>query len=145
MIIASDCIMNIRQAKNQDQKEISRLYQQLYYEEESSDIIPTTNSQLKSILLVAEEQDKIIGFIWANCIAFGIRRYGYLEDLYVDDKYRAKGVAKSLISAVKDEFKEFNVNAVFVTTEKENQIAQNLYIKEGFSLCSGPWFVWIPK
>ncbi len=138
--------MKIREAKPQDQKQINRLYQQLYFNEKNNEskLILTTNSQFKNILYVAEDQDKIIGFIWANFIAFGIRRYGYIEDIYVDVAYRKKGVAKSLISAVKEEFKVLKTDAVFVTTEKENKIAQNLYINENFNICPGPWFYWVP-
>lgn len=138
--------MKIRNAKIEDQIEISRLYRKLYSNEEGIelDTIPISNTLFKNILLVAEDQDKIMGFIWANFIAFGIRRYGYIEDLYVEMDYRKQGIAKSLITAVKEEFKNLNTDAVFVTTEIENQIAQNFYLKEGFNKCLGPWFQWLP-
>ena len=138
--------MKIRTAENQDHLEITSLYQKLYSDEKwnESDLIPISTSQIKSILLVAEDFEKLIGFIWANFIAFGIRRYGYIEDLYVQEEYRKRGIAKSLISAVKKEFKELKTNAVFVSTELENQIAQNLYLSENFRKCNGPWFYWAP-
>ena len=106
--------------------------------------IPFDYCDFKNILLIAEDDEKIIGFIWGNFIAFGLGRYGYMEDLYVNKKHRNTGVAKSLITASKEEFKKLNVATVFVTTEKGNKPAINLFLKEEFERCPGPWFYWIP-
>ena len=138
--------MEIKHAIESDYKECSKLYRKLYSELEEIKIqeIPFDYKDFKNILLIAKNDNKIIGFIWGNFIAFGLGKYGYIEDLYVDKEYRNKGVAKSLILSIKEEFKQLKVSTVFVTTEKENTPAINLYLKEGFETCPGPWFQWIP-
>ena len=139
--------MRIRKAIKGDKEAFSELYHQLYSDNENkkSGLIPIEQSNFKNILLIAEDNEEMIGFIWANFISFGFSRYGYVEDLYVKSEHRKKGIATSLISALKDKFKELNVEAVFITTEKENKEAINFFSKEGFNLCPGPWFYWDPS
>ena len=138
--------MRIRKATNEDQEEFSRLYHLLYSNNENikSKSVPFEYTKFTNLLLVAEENGKLIGFIWGYFLALGIRRYGYVEDLFVKKKHRNQGVATSLLAALKREFKNLEVDAIFVTTEKDNKEATNLYLKEDFKLCSGSWFFWAP-
>ena len=138
--------MNVRQISSKDQDQLSRLYHSLYSDEKNikSKSIPFDNANLVNLLLVAELDKKLIGFIWGYFITLGIRRYGYVEDLFVEEDYRNKGIATALLVALKDKFIELKVETVFVTTEKENENAINLYLREGFQSCPGPWFFWTP-
>jgi len=107
--------------------------------------IPLNKAEYKNILLIAEENRKIIGFIWGNFISFGVSPYGYIDDLFVDENYRNQRVASKLIALIKEQFKALSVNAVFTQTGEDNHIARNLYQKEGFNPCQGLWFYWTPK
>ena len=138
--------MKIRLVNDKDQEDFSRLYYLLYSDDEGikSNPIPFDNTNFSNLLLVVEEESKLIGFIWGYFLALGIRRYGYVEDLFIEENHRNQGIASSLLTALKEEFKKLEVEAVFVTTEKDNQEAINLYLKEDFEVCPGPWFFWAP-
>ena len=63
-----------------------------------------------SIILVAKENNEVIGFLsgfvkylfpW-----FNIKRVGHISFMFIDERYRRKGVGKQLINYAKDWFKE---------------------------------------
>lgn len=81
--------------------------------------------------LVAEVNGKVIGFT-----AYLFHRHTamtndvcYLQDLFTDEKYRGKGVGKSLILAVSERAKERGSIQVYWMTHESNEIARTLYDK----------------
>jgi ribosomal-protein-alanine N-acetyltransferase len=142
--------MRIRNFTKKDKKIVSELYYELHPIEEKEKkrkglLVPVEKSKLKTILLVAEENSRVVGFIWGNLIIYGFFRYGTIEELFVKKEFRNKGIGRSLVKQIMKRFKNFKVKVVFVTTEKENKEAIDLYKKLGFKLCKGPWFYWNPK
>ena len=142
--------MRIRNFTQKDKKIISELYYELHPIEEKEKrkkglLVPVEKSRLKTILLVAEENNRVEGFIWGNLIVYGFFRYGTIEELFVKKEFRNKGIGRSLVKEIMKQFKNFKVKAVLVATDKENKEAIELYKKLGFKLCKGPWFYWSPK
>jgi len=142
--------MKIRNFAQKDKKTVSELYYELHPVEEKErkekcSLIPIEKSRLKTILLVVEEKDQIIGFVWGNLIVYGFFRYGTIDELFVKKEFRNKGIGSSLVKAIMKKFKGLKTKVVFVATEKENKEAIELYKKLGFKLCKGPWFYWNPK
>ncbi|TFF96723.1 MAG: N-acetyltransferase [Promethearchaeota archaeon] len=84
--------MEIRNATELDKEEFSQLYQKLYSPEGTKpppqDSLPIENPAFFNLPMVAVEQDTIVGFIWGYVVDFGLKRYGYVEDLYVDEGWR---------------------------------------------------------
>ncbi|MBM4402471.1 MAG: GNAT family N-acetyltransferase, partial [Candidatus Cloacimonetes bacterium] len=141
--------IKIRSFAPKDKKVVSGLYYALHPVEEKERkekglLVPVEKSRLETILLVAEEDNQIVGFVWGNLIVYGFFRYGTIEELFVKRELRNRGIGGSLIEAIIKRFERLKVKVVFVTTEKENEEAINLYKKLGFKLCKGPWFYWNP-
>lgn len=85
-------------------------------------------------IIVAEEENKIIGYLYGyqkndetlhNKIAV-------LDALYIEEIYRKKGVASSLISSFKTWCLESGIQEVEVNVLSQNLKAKNLYIKHHF-------------
>lgn len=132
--------MTIRKAQVKDKKEISGLYYQLYPEHKGAKkLIPIQNFRAKNLLFVAEEENKIIGFVWGTFINYGISRYGYIEELFVNKKFRGKKIGTFLVKRILEEFKKLKVWALFVSLSKEDKMVLNFYKKLGFKPCRGSW------
>lgn len=132
--------MKIRKAELKDKKVISELYYQLYPKHKGpKETIPIEVLQAKSLLFLAEEDTKAVGFIWGTFINYGISKYGYIDELFVKKEFRRKGIASSLVKTVLEEFKKLKAWAVFVSTSGENEWVRTFYNKFGFKLCKGPW------
>lgn len=80
-------------------------------------------------LLLARESGVALGFVtlvfhrstWARTT------YCYLEDLYVDERTRGKGVGRCLIEAVSDIARENGSERLYWNTDGANKTAQSLY------------------
>jgi ribosomal protein S18 acetylase RimI-like enzyme len=90
----------------------------------------------KSLVFVAEESEKLIGYVMISVGKF--RPYIYLwkkearlDDLFVDEKYRGKGVAKKLFNIAKKFAKENNVDYLKFNVDVKNERANNFYDKFG--------------
>ena len=55
--------------------------------------------------------------------------YCYLEDLYVEDRFRGKGVGRLLIEAVWDDCLRKGVKRLYWKTQDKNKIARIIYDK----------------
>lgn len=81
--------------------------------------------------LVAESNGEIVGIAhfhyqlstWSDTF------HCYLEDLYVTESSRGKGVATMLIAEVKKLAIEYNCSELFWITKESNQTARKLYDK----------------
>ena len=88
------------------------------------------------IVLVAVEDTKIIAYIRGtltktlDVLNVGLR--GVMDNLYVEEKYRRKGIAKKLIEELIKWFKEKNVDVMTVHVYSSNLKAIVLYKKFGF-------------
>ena len=102
------------------------------------DRIPTTEnlenvtSSPNNYLLVAKENDDIIGtltlvFYWAPS---GVK--AWIEDVIVDDKARGKGVATALIWHALNLARENGAEKVDLSSRPWREAANNLYLKLGF-------------
>lgn len=83
------------------------------------------------VLLVAREQGQVVGFAsviehrstWARTC------YAYLEDLFVADHARGRGVARKLIEGVVAHAKSEHCERVYWVTHEANTPARALYDK----------------
>jgi GNAT superfamily N-acetyltransferase len=86
----------------------------------------------KSVIFVAEEKDRIVGFCWCTISDRGVDKQGELAEFYVENEYRGKGIGKELITAAKQLFLDENVEVAFVWTHRGNDEAIKLYRDAGF-------------
>ena len=133
--------MNVREATIDDSIELTKMYRNLYEEDFSmNSLIPIDKTQLISKIFLAQEKNTEVGFIWINFIAYGISKYGYIEELYVKPAFRNKGYGSMLVEKAKKFFLEQSVHAVFVSIQLNNETVANFYQKHDFEKCKGLWF-----
>jgi GNAT superfamily N-acetyltransferase len=86
-------------------------------------------NELKMFGFVAESEDGIIGF--THCLfrpsTWTETDYCYLEDLFVYQNIRGKGVGRALIEKVVELAKEKKSKRVYWTTQEFNKSARVLY------------------
>jgi len=143
--------MKIRNATKKDKRSISELYYELHPVEEKENkekglLVPIEKSKIKPILLVAEENKQIVGFIWAHFIQYGFFKYGTIDELFVKKEFRGKGVGSALLKKAIKKLQNFKAKIILVGTEKENKEAIKLYKDVGFELGERSlWFYWNSK
>ncbi|PIX88494.1 MAG: hypothetical protein COZ30_00680 [Candidatus Nealsonbacteria bacterium CG_4_10_14_3_um_filter_36_16] len=143
--------MRIRNATKRDKKIISDLYYRLHPVEEKESrekglLVPIEKSKIKPIFLVAEENKKVVGFVWAHLIQYGLFKYGTIDEFFVKKEFRGKGVGSNLLKKSIKKLEKLNPKIILVGTEKENKEAIKLYQKVGFELGKRSlWFYWNPK
>lgn len=91
-------------------------------------------SSNKNILLFAEEDGKIIGYIHGTFFSSHHGSGGYGEDMFVLKGSRKKGVATSLIKAFMKILKSNGYGRFLLSVNVKNKNAINLYKKLGFEI-----------
>ena len=86
----------------------------------------------KGILLVAKENDNLIGFLAAE---FTLGKFIWVDFLVVDKKYRRKGFGKILFNKMEQIAKKKGFNNIFLIVPKFNKNSikfyKSLYMKKG--------------
>lgn len=85
----------------------------------------------ENILLIAEEDNKVIGYIYAK-INSEIDDV-YIDFIGVDSNYREKGYGKKLLYSALKIFKENGVKTLLLWVDKKNEAAIKLYKSIGFA------------
>ncbi len=85
--------------------------------------------------LVAEVNDKVIGFIWSGLAYVGIPvdEVGVIYMLIVDPDYQKKGIAHKLVEALAERCQIRGINTVRAVVNERHWELQNYFQKLGFS------------
>ena len=88
-------------------------------------------SDPKHVILVVEEEDAIIGFsdIWIYPEFIHGGQTAYLNNFFITEKFRRKGIGSKLLKETIAKAKERNAVAMHISVLPENVIAQNFYKK----------------
>lgn len=88
----------------------------------------------ESVIYVALINDKPVGFtqLYPKYSSMRAVKNWILNDLYVEEAYRKKGIAGQLIQAAMDFAKADNARFVQLETQTDNYTAQSLYESLGF-------------
>jgi ribosomal protein S18 acetylase RimI-like enzyme len=97
-------------------------------------------NQEDSILLVAESQRKIAGFIFVNIM---FNKWAMIENLMVIESMRKQEVGTILLKEVQKRLKKKKINYMASWTRKENRVIQTFLRKHGF--IKGYPFIWMEK
>ena len=81
-----------------------------------------------AIYIVAKEDEKIIGYggMWH------VINEGHITNVAVKKEYRGKGIGNQIINALIDIAKEKEMIGITLEVRTSNDVAQNLYKKNGF-------------
>jgi ribosomal protein S18 acetylase RimI-like enzyme len=102
------------------------------YLEESSRIPIGEEVKGKNVILVAEEDGKIVGLCWCTIVDRGVDKQGEVVEFYVEREFRGKGIGQELIAAAKQRFIDEQVEVAFVWTHQSNKAAVEHYKNAGF-------------
>lgn len=136
--------MKIRKISINDIKQLSKLFDnyRIFYGKEpdlqgSEKFLNERIENNESEIFVTEnEKDELIGFVQLYPIFSSTRmkRLWLLNDLFVEDSYRGRGISVLLIEEAKKLCSETNACGLILETAKSNAIGNKLYPKMGFSL-----------
>lgn len=93
----------------------------------------------KDILLVAKENDTVIGF----CFTTVLVGWAMCHDLYVVSSYRRHGVGKKLVEETIGRLKKKRIGYLGLIVNTDNVDGQKFYEKNGFE--KGFTFRWMSK
>lgn len=89
-----------------------------------------------SLVLIAQDNNKYIAYsialIKKNIPVFFIKKYGHIYDLYVDKKYRSKGVGRKLMNKTKEFLKKKKIKFISLEVIHNNSAAIKFYENYGF-------------
>ena len=92
-------------------------------------------------LLVAEDKGKVIGFIMS--IFHNPTRIAIIDNLYVAEEYRRRGIGKDLVKECLKRLKERGLRYIYVTVKKDNKAAIEFFKSLEFN--KGYDFVWMER
>jgi GNAT superfamily N-acetyltransferase len=88
------------------------------------------------LFIVAEENNRIVGYALATLSSrppiFRWKAFGFIEDVFVSEKYRNLGVAKQMLEATYSWFRKHGVREVVLTVHVKNKLGVVVWEKEGF-------------
>ena len=88
------------------------------------------------LVLVAEDNGKLIAYnlsyIKDNIPVFAMKKIGAIADLFVDEKYRGKGISSEFKKRVFEWFKSKKMKHVEIALYPQNKRAFSIYKKWGF-------------
>ncbi|MEP0272091.1 GNAT family N-acetyltransferase [Ekhidna sp.] len=89
-----------------------------------------------SEVYVCEDQGQLIGFVQLYPLFSSTRmsKFWLLNDLFVNEDYRGKGVSIKLIDRAKKLVKDSGACGMYLETDKTNFVGNKLYPKTGFQL-----------
>jgi len=88
----------------------------------------------ESVLFIAHEDNQPVGFaqLYPSFSSVSLARIFVLNDLFVDEHARRKGVASTLMSAAVDYASSLGAIRVSLSTATTNEAAQRLYQSAGW-------------
>ena len=113
------------------------------YERIKRAVLNALKLESRAFFLIWESSDNEIGaFCFCN-ICSGLESgadYIWVNEFYVDEKYRRRGIAGNMLKFLDSFSKEIGAVYIAGITEAENEIAQSMYRKSGFGLSRPVWF-----
>lgn len=89
----------------------------------------------KSLIYLAEEQEKIVGFTFGRVkerpLIFKIKKEGSISDVFIEKSYREKGIGSKLTEILIEEFSKRKLKFVGLTVDVDNP-ATKFYQRLGF-------------
>jgi len=143
--------MKVRKAKLKDLDEICNMAETMLIFHNSIDSFFSPNKKSKIFLhkyfktciynwrcrlLVLEDKEKLIGYILASLRMrppiFKESKMGFIEDLYISEKYRRSGYGKLLIEEIIKWCKNHKISNIELTVHSKNEIGKIAWKKYGF-------------
>ncbi|MFN6571689.1 GNAT family N-acetyltransferase [Dendronalium sp. ChiSLP03b] len=87
-----------------------------------------------SVIFVVNVENNLVGFtqLYPSFSSVSMKRVWILNDLFVQEVYRNKGVARLLMEAAENYAKETKAVRIVLATQIANTVAQKLYESRGY-------------
>jgi ribosomal protein S18 acetylase RimI-like enzyme len=91
----------------------------------------------RSVFLVAEAGPGrlagfLVGTIEAEIPIYQLKEFGFIHDLWVEEKYRNEGTGRQMVSLAVERFREIGVKQIRLDTAYANEPARGLFAACGF-------------
>jgi ribosomal protein S18 acetylase RimI-like enzyme len=90
----------------------------------------------ESVIFLAKDHElnKVIGFtqLYPSLSSVSMKRSWILNDLYVLERYRGRGVAQLLLESARDYAKQTKAKGLALSTAIDNEKAQRIYERNGY-------------
>ena len=123
--------MKIRKLINSDIDQVINLLVSSFNSRYNNPPIIGTLSNPKSIFIVVEINNIIVGVASLYIIEKLTRKMGLIEDVAVDSNYRGKGIGIKLIQNLTSEAKNMGCDKIVLNSSKDNI---SFYEKSGFKV-----------
>ena len=123
--------MKIRRLINSDIDQVTNLLVNSFSSRYNNPPIIGTLSNPKSIFIVVEINNIIVGVASLHIIEKLTRKMGLIEDVAVDSKHRGKGIGIKLIQNLTSEAKNMGCDKIVLSSSKDNI---SFYEKSGFKV-----------
>ena len=120
--------MIIRKWLFADNLSVSKIEKESFSDAWTMEMISDTFMQDNFIGFIAEENDKVIGYI---ALTYCLDE-AEINIIAVTREFRRKGVASALLDKAYEKLKEAGIDKIFLEVRKSNASAQKLYEKHNF-------------
>jgi len=98
----------------------------------------------ESVIYVADEENELLGFtqLYPQFSSTRMKRTWLLNDLFVLQEHRERGISKQLIEKAKQLAIKTNAAGILLETEKTNIVGNKLYPATGFVINETSNFYW---
>jgi len=135
--------MEVVRANSEHISEVANLFDQyrMFYKQESNlngaiDFITERINNKDSVIFLVKEENQSLGFtqLYPSFSSVSMKKLWVLNDLYVTETARQKGVAQLLLNTAKIFATESKAKALDLQTAIDNKSAQALYEKNGYQV-----------
>jgi len=98
------------------------------------EIISKKENKSYAIKVLAQEESKILGSAYLYIMFNDLHKepFGFLENVFVNEEHRGKGIGTKLLESTIEEAKKQNCYKIICTSRYENSGIHPLYEKLGF-------------
>jgi ribosomal-protein-alanine N-acetyltransferase len=86
-----------------------------------------------SVTFTARENDEILGFVIGLVNEYDGMKIGHIVTVDVLPKHRRKGIGKTLLKSIEQEFRSAGVKVSYLEVSEDNIAARRLYRQAGYS------------
>ncbi len=122
--------LNTRKAEVEDIKSVFEIQEKLNLGYWSIEDYQSEIDNLDAVFLIAESEDKIVGFILARLIA--TLKSAEIVNLAVVGKYQKRGIGKFLLTDLSGVLTASNYEKIELEVREQNLQAINFYLKNNF-------------
>ncbi|MDF5712418.1 MAG: GNAT family N-acetyltransferase [Rhizonema sp. NSF051] len=93
-------------------------------------------SQERSVLLVAEDELRLVGFLAAiverEVPIYRLQEFAFIHEIWVEQEYRHQGIARQMVMLSIERFDQMGVKQIRLDTAEVNEAARQLFASCGF-------------